>query len=413
MKKSILGKNIKVTMVNEEAKPKGLTDTEKVQKESGKFNDDAMKAYTKLADLYDFDNGDEDALENPPKYTRDEDLDGYEVAAKGAGKMQGLRYDNEGTDVYDAFEERVDALNDTSEYDKNFGTHDGFGEGEKDNVYDELKKAGQEYKKYKYGEEKYKESEDEYIETPRVRTTVKENKTMKRLNFKQSFNGEKHMMSLIKEDYKVDGNIFLMTDGNETYKVRWEGDNTLGEGVVLQYQNRERIDEDKENMKKLFNYKQSDVVGKTNNYINESIQFKKMMDVLKGKTTINEQEEKKTKLSPKAQDFCNRNPNKCSYGLPVVTKTSGGDEIMLLGKLYGLKMDDQNIDFNIYLAQVQDKSGESRYDDKLLYKHGNQFLALDDSRIKKLFNPDQIDLINGTLNRVSEVEPWRELAKIG
>jgi hypothetical protein len=90
-------------------------------------------------------------------------------------------------------------------------------------------------------------------------------------------------MSLIKEDYKVDGNTFLMTDGNETYKVRWEGDNTLGEGVVLQYQNKERIDEDKENMKKLFNYKQSDVVGKTNNYINESIQFKKMMDVLKGK----------------------------------------------------------------------------------------------------------------------------------
>ena len=29
-------------------------------------------------------------------------------------------------------------------------------------------------------------------------------------------------------------------------------------------------------------YKQSDVVGKTNTYINESIQFKKMMDVLKG-----------------------------------------------------------------------------------------------------------------------------------
>ena len=283
MKKSILGKNIKVTVVNEEAEPKGLVDTKKVQKESGKFNADALGAYTKLTDLYKFDDSDEDALENPPKYTRGEDLDGYEVAAKGAGKMQGLRYDNEGTDVYDAFEERVDALNDTSEeYDKEFGTHDGFGEGEKDNVYDKLKKAGEEYKDYKYGD-KFEEVEKEYQKTPRVRTTVKENKIMKRLNFKQSFKDEKHMMSLIKEDYKVDGNIFLMTDGNETYKVRWEGDNTLGEGVVLQYQNRERIDEDKENMKKLFNYKQSDVVGKTNNYINESIQFKKMMDVLKGK----------------------------------------------------------------------------------------------------------------------------------
>ena len=70
MKRSILGKNIKVTVVNEEAKPKGLTDTEKVQKESGKFNKEAMGAYTKLKDLYDFDDSDEDALENPPKYTR-------------------------------------------------------------------------------------------------------------------------------------------------------------------------------------------------------------------------------------------------------------------------------------------------------------------------------------------------------
>jgi hypothetical protein len=276
MKKSILGKNIKVTMVSEEAKPKGLEVAEKARKESGKFNEDAMEAYTKLADLYDFDNGDEDALENPPKVTRGEDLDSYEVAAKGAGKMQGLRYDNEDTDVYDAFEERVDALNDTSEYDKEFGTHDGFGEGEKDNVYDELKEKGEEYIGYR----------KEYQKTPPVREIkaeeLKESKTMKRLNFKQSFKDETHMTSLIKEDYKVDGHTFLMTDGNETYKVRWEGDNTLGEAVVLQYQNKERIAEDKKNMKKLFDYKQSDVIGKTNTYINESIQFKKMMDVLKG-----------------------------------------------------------------------------------------------------------------------------------
>ena len=77
MKKSILGKNIKVTMVSEEAKPKGLEVAEKARKESGKFNEDAMEAYTKLADLYDFDNGDEDALENPPKVTRDDAEEEY------------------------------------------------------------------------------------------------------------------------------------------------------------------------------------------------------------------------------------------------------------------------------------------------------------------------------------------------
>jgi len=276
MKRSILGKNIKVTMVSEqESKAKGLADTEKVQKESGKFNKEGMEAYTKLKDLYDFDNGEEDALENPPKYTRDDFEEEYTIA-RDAGGMNSIDYDNEDTEVFKSFMERIDKLNDTSEYDKEFGTHDGFGEGEKDNVYDELKKVGKEYKEIK----------NKTKQTPPVRAIhaeeIKESKTMKRLNFKQSFKDEKHMMSLIKEDYKVDGNIFLMTDGNETYKVRWEGDNTLGEGVVLQYQNKERINEDKENMKKLFNYKKSDVVGKTNTYINESIQFKKMMDVLKG-----------------------------------------------------------------------------------------------------------------------------------
>jgi hypothetical protein len=290
MSKKFLTKNIKVSFINEEEKAKGLKDTESVQKQSKKHNTEGINTYTKLKDLYNFDDGEEDALENPPKYTREEDLDGYEIAAKGAGKMQGLRYDNEGTEVHDKFEERIDELNDTSEYDKEFGTHDGFGEGEKDNVYDELKDAGEEYKKYKYGEEKYKESEDEYIETPKVRTTVKEG-VMKRLNFKQSFKDEKHMMSLIKESYKVDDHTFLMTDGNETYKVRWEGDSENGEGVVLQYKNTQRVNEDTEKMKKLFGYKSSDVVGKTNDYINETVQFKKMMDIIKGKNVITEQTE--------------------------------------------------------------------------------------------------------------------------
>jgi len=274
MKKSILGKNIKVTMVSEEAKPKGLEVAEKARKESGKFNDDAMKAYTKLSDLYKFDNGDEDALENPPKVTRDDAEEEYTIA-RDAGGMSALKYDNEDTPVYDAFEERVDALNDVSDY--YAPTKDGFAETDEENEV---------YKNNKENSEKYKEIKKITKQTPPVREIkaeeLKESKTMKRLNFKQSFKDETHMTSLIKEDYKVDGHTFLMTDGNETYKVRWEGDNTLGEAVVLQYQNKERIAEDKENMKKLFDYKQSDVVGKTNTYINESIQFKKMMDVLKG-----------------------------------------------------------------------------------------------------------------------------------
>jgi hypothetical protein len=276
MNKRFLTKNIKINTITEaEAKAKGLGETEKIQKQSKKHNDEGLKdGYTKLSELYDFDNGkDENALENPPKVNREDELDAYEIEAKGAGKMQGIKYDNEDTDVHSDFEKRVDELNDTSEYDKEFGTHDGFGEGEKDNVYDELKKAGEDFKKHKYGEDK-----DGYQETPKVR--VKEG-TMKRMNYKQEFKDEKHMLSLIPESYKVDDHVFLMANVNETYQVRWEGDAETGEGVSLLYKNEEKINESKNTMKKLFDYKRSSVVGKTNDYINETVQFQKMMDVLR------------------------------------------------------------------------------------------------------------------------------------
>jgi hypothetical protein len=123
MKKRFLTKKIKITEA--ESKHPGLTTAEKAQKESKKFNTEGLKdGYTKLSDLYKYDNGDDDALENPPKTTREDDLDGYEIEAKGAGKMQGLRYDNEDTETFESFMERMDKLNDTSEYDKEFGTHD-------------------------------------------------------------------------------------------------------------------------------------------------------------------------------------------------------------------------------------------------------------------------------------------------
>ncbi len=93
--------------------------------------------------------------------------------------MYGLKYDNEDTDVYDAFEKRNDELNDTSEYDDLFGTHDGFGETkEKNDTYKRLKDASEKYIEYKY------DGEDPQHETPRVRVTSEsKNSKMKRLIF--------------------------------------------------------------------------------------------------------------------------------------------------------------------------------------------------------------------------------------
>ena len=46
---------------------------------------------------------------------------------------------------------------------------------------------------------------------------------MKRLKFKKPFNGMDNAKKLIPESYKIDGNEFEVTDGIESYRVRWDG----------------------------------------------------------------------------------------------------------------------------------------------------------------------------------------------
>ena len=89
---------------------------------------------------------------DPPKVNRKDDQtepeEVYDTEALGPG-MLALRYDNEGTPVYDKFQERVDDMN-----------------GD-DLTYKKLKGYGEKYLKHKY------EAPDEYHYTPKVRVTDK------------------------------------------------------------------------------------------------------------------------------------------------------------------------------------------------------------------------------------------------
>ena len=278
MKREFLTKKTKIT-IREEKEPVGLKTAMGARTESGTFNSEALKDFDKkMSNYYEFDK-DEEFIE--PKMNRSDYEDVYEIEALGAGKMSGLKYDNEDTEVFKSFMKRIDDLNDTSDYDDVFGTHDGFGEGKKeDGTYKKLKDNGEKYIKHKYDEP------DEYHYTPKVRITdkpINEGK-MKRLNFKNEFKTENDMLKLIPENYKYDGHVFLMTDGNQTYKVRW--DSTLKEGTVLSYKDKTMINEDMNKMKKLFNYKYSDSMGKTNDYNKETDTFKNLFESTKGKTLL-------------------------------------------------------------------------------------------------------------------------------
>jgi hypothetical protein len=119
---------------------------------------------------------------------------------------------------------------------------------------------------------------------------------MKRLKFKSAFNGMENALNLIPEGYKEDNKVFEMTDGNESYKVRWEGNLTEGKAVVLQAANQEVIKEDMNKIFHLMNYKSENTLGtvKGKDRIQENTKFSEIWD--KAKTIIKEDKEKKDNI---------------------------------------------------------------------------------------------------------------------
>lgn len=85
--------------------------------------------------------------------------------------------------------------------------------------------------------------------------------TMKRLTFKNPFNGVGNALKLIPEGYRVNNKVFEMTDGNESYKIRWEGSLNEGKAVVLTAADKTLVNEDISRMKQLFGYKSHETLG--------------------------------------------------------------------------------------------------------------------------------------------------------
>jgi len=84
---------------------------------------------------------------------------------------------------------------------------------------------------------------------------------MKRLKFKKPFNGIETALKVIPESYKVDNKVFEMTDGNENYKIRWEGSLTEGKAVVLTAYDKTLVKEDMDKIKHLMGFKSQDTLG--------------------------------------------------------------------------------------------------------------------------------------------------------
>jgi len=164
-----------------------------------------------------------------------------------------------------------------------------------DSTYKKLVKYGDKYKEYKYGE-KYEESEDEYQETPRVRTTQKES-TLKYSDVisenifktKGKIISEKQVLkaaSKVPTRVKIDETVFAITDGENYYRLIWEGDRN-GEPVITHTKKPDLVKESIEKMKHLWNFDSSKSEDTRSN-IKESGDeaFKRIYNKIKGNNLI-------------------------------------------------------------------------------------------------------------------------------
>ena len=81
---------------------------------------------------------------------------------------------------------------------------------------------------------------DNKKEKQHVKKLAYEN-TIPKLNFKKTFEGKKDLLKRVSKlppKYKVNEKLFEMSDGENVYKIRWEGNTKTGVPVILEHTNK-------------------------------------------------------------------------------------------------------------------------------------------------------------------------------
>jgi hypothetical protein len=247
----------------------GLSATEKVQKQEKDVNKDYYKEVTKKMGEYDKESTDDGDSISKGKL---EKTDSEEMDVNPNG-MDQIQYDNEPTE---RFKQRaIDALEGTSQMGNK--TYTGAENGNTEEVWGASggKHTGKEIVKAAKAVSKKDARPQEdavgYVPSPTKTKLATENKVknneiikeskMKRLKFNESFNGLGGALQKIPAKYKVDNKVFEMTDGNENYRIKWEGSLTEGEAVVLIASDKKMMNEDIQHMKHLMGFKAENTLG--------------------------------------------------------------------------------------------------------------------------------------------------------
>jgi hypothetical protein len=129
---------------------------------------------------------------------------------------------------------------------------------------------------------KLKDKDDEY---GKVHTVFKESKTpLKRLTYHHTkFVNESQIFTKIPEDFKVDGNKFIVRDATDSeYLIEWCVDkkNNISEGRIINERNLKEADKTLDRMTELMGYNSSSVFGRNSSRstVNENKNVEDMLN---------------------------------------------------------------------------------------------------------------------------------------
>lgn len=285
--------------VNEaEEKAVGLKKTETIKSQNKKTNDEALKSKNKELDAYSKNleaNKETNSKEVKKRELDEKEQEIHDNVEIATGTLLNIDYDNP---IDKKFAERFEkalagdpTFGNSNEYanvvqDKVWGGDPNFGQSLVDKtkamskIQQNVVGGGNTMFPYgiKNGNYPVNENTDKNIK-------------MKRLIFKKPFNGLDNALNLIPETYKVDDKQFEMTDGTETYKMRWEGTLTEGRAIVLNETNINVVNESIDKIKHLMGFKSEETLGivRGKNRLDENKMFNDIWS--KTKSLLNETED--------------------------------------------------------------------------------------------------------------------------
>ena len=390
--------------VNEaEEKAVGLKKTETIKSQNKKTNDEALKSKNKQLDSYSINlgaNKETNSKEVKKRELDEKEQEIHDNVEIATGTLLNIDYDNP---IDKKFAERFEkalagdpTMGNSNQYanvvqDKVWGGDPNFGQSlvDKTKAMAKIKQnvVGGGNTMFPYGVKN-----GNYP----VNENTDKNIKMKRLIFKKPFNGLDNALNLIPETYRVDDKQFEMTDGTETYKVRWEGTLTEGRAIVLNETNINVVNESIDKIKHLMGFKSEETLG--------NVRGKNRLDENK---MFNDIWSKTKSLLTETEDIEGQDPNEGEFddvdmAQAAEAKKDVEGNVPTEAKMNVQKPKEENWDVNVK-GQAEGAKKHIHMNESYMNEEGEEKEFADVEKLKKIWGLSSSEMALERINTKQEI----------